>query len=90
MSDGNDKSDYVIPVAVDYKLVEKPVEAASSASAESQSPTLNERNTAPAKVNFAPANIKVAPILDIPKDEELPDLENLSPEQEKALDEKVS
>jgi len=41
-------------------------------------------------VNFTPANIKVVPILDIPPDEELPDLDNLSPEEEKALDEKVN
>ena len=41
-------------------------------------------------MNFTPANIKVVPILDIPPDEELPDLDNLYPEEEKALDEKVN
>ena len=39
-------------------------------------------------MNFNTNKIKVVK-LDIPPDEELPDLDNLSPEEEKALDEKV-
>ena len=77
MSDGFEKEVYKIPVAIGYELIKEEV-------IEEKKPAESEET----KKGGLTFKVDI-PVLEVFENEPLPDLENLTPEQEKALDTKV-